>query len=312
MIDFPEARLTLNNNLNTTFNTIWAVLKHVPQCHIVKLGTMGEYGTPNIDIEEGWIQIKHNGREEKFLYPRQAGSLYHTTKILDTDLLWFYVRTHGLRVTDLMQGPVYGISTAQADLDERLMPNFHYDDIFGTVVNRFLVQAVAGIPLTVYGRGGQVRGYLNLNDTLQCVALAVDKPAACGEMRILNQFTELFSVNELAERVQTVGNAMGLNVQIRAIANPRKEKEEHYYNPVFSGLLQLGLEPHFLTDDVLAAMLSQVMRFRDRIETSRILPRVSWNSTGNLVAEATLHGSIHAEDGVGLPPDGQPAIAAKL
>ncbi len=312
MIDFPEARLTLNNNLNATFNTVWAVLKYVPQCHIVKLGTMGEYGTPNIDIEEGWIQIEHKGREEKFLYPRQAGSLYHTTKVLDTDLLWFYVRTYGLRITDLMQGPVYGISTAQADLDESLMPNFHYDDIFGTVVNRFLVQAVAGIPLTVYGSGGQVRGYLNLNDTLQCVMLAVEKPAAHGEMRILNQFTELFSVNELAERVQRVGNSMGLNVQIQAIANPRKEKEEHYYNPVHSGLLDLGFEPHFLTDEVLAAMLSQVNRFRDRIETSRILPRVSWNATGDLNGKATVPNAIHVGDDAGRPSIGHPAIAAKL
>lgn len=279
MIGFPEASLTLNNNLNATFNIIWAVLTHAPECHIVKLGTMGEYGTPNIDIEEGWIDIEHKGRKEKFLYPRQAGSLYHTTKVLDTDLLWFYVRTHGIRVTDLMQGPVYGMSTEEADLDERLMPNFHYDDIFGTVVNRFLVQAVASVPLTVYGRGGQVRGYLNLKDTLQCVSLAIEKPANRGEMRILNQFTELFSVNELAERVQRVGEQMGLSVQIRPIPNPRKEKEDHYYNAVHSGLLELGLEPHFMSDDVLAGMLAEVIRYKDRIDSSRILPRVSWNSS---------------------------------
>ena len=153
MIGYQEARNTLSNNLVATFNTIWAVMQHAPDCHIIKLGTMGEYGTPNIDIEEGWIEIAHKGRREKFLYPRQAGSLYHTTKVLDTDLLWFYVRIYGLRVTDLMQGPVYGISTDEADLDPRLMPNFHYDDIFGTVVNRFLVQAAAGVPLTVYGKG---------------------------------------------------------------------------------------------------------------------------------------------------------------
>jgi len=277
MRGFTEAKLTLSNNLSATFNAIWGVLKHAPQCHIVKLGTMGEYGTPNIDIEEGWIDIEHNGRKDKFLYPRQAGSLYHTTKVLDTDLLWFYVRTHGLCVTDLMQGPVYGISTVDADLDERLMPNFHYDDIFGTVVNRFLVQAVAGIPLTVYGKGEQVRGYLNLKDTLQCVALAVDKPPASGEMRILNQFTEVFSVNELAQRVQRVGSGMGLDVQVRPIANPRKEKEEHYYNPAHSGLLQLGLEPHFMRDEVIAEMLSQVLRYKDQIDKGKILPRVSWN-----------------------------------
>jgi UDP-sulfoquinovose synthase len=251
-------------------------LKYAPQCHIIKLGTMGEYGTPNIDIEEGWIEINHKGRKEKFLYPRQAGSLYHTTKVLDTDLLWFYVRVHRLRVTDLMQGPVYGISTDEADLDPRLMPNFHYDDIFGTVVNRFLVQAVAGVPLTVYGKGGQTRGYLHIRDTLQCIALAAAKPPQEGELRILNQFTETFSVNQLAERVRRVGNEMGLRVEVQNLDNPRKEMEEHYYNPAHHGLLELGLEPHFMTDDVLAGMLEQVLRRRDRIVVDRILPRVRW------------------------------------
>lgn len=278
MKGFPEANLTLNNNLNATFNVVWAVLTHAPSCHIVKLGTMGEYGTPNIDIEEGWIKIEHNGRSEKFLYPRQAGSLYHTTKVLDTDLLWFYVRTYGLRVTDLMQGPVYGISTEEADLDERLMPNFHYDDIFGTVVNRFLVQAVAGVPLTVYGNGGQIRGYLNLKDTLQCVTLAMENAASSGQLRILNQFTELFSVNELAERVQRVGKSMNIDVRIRAIANPRKESEDHYYNPAHSGLLELGLKPHFMTDEVVASMLERVLRYKDSIDAGKILPRVRWSA----------------------------------
>jgi len=276
MIGYDEARTTLNNNLVATFNVIWAVLKHAPDCHIIKLGTMGEYGTPNIDIEEGWIEIDHKGRQDKFLYPRQAGSLYHTTKVLDTDLLWFYVRVNGLRVTDLMQGPVYGLSTDEADLDPRLMPNFHYDDIFGTVVNRFLVQAVAGVPLTVYGKGGQTRGYLHIRDTLQCIDLAAANPPKKGELRILNQFTETFSVNQLAERVQRVGNKMGFNVNIQNLENPRKEMEEHYYNPAHHGLREMGLKPHIMTDDVVAEMIEQVLRYRDRIVVDRILPRVRW------------------------------------
>ena len=276
MMGYDEAHATLSNNLNATFNTIWAVMRHAPDCHIIKLGTMGEYGTPNIDIEEGWIDIEHKGRSDKFLFPRQAGSLYHTTKVLDTDLLWFYVRIHGLRVTDLMQGPVYGLSTDEADLDPRLLPNFHYDDIFGTVVNRFLVQAVARIPLTVYGRGGQKRGYLNLRDTLQCIALAAAHPAKKGELRILNQFTETFSVNELAERVQRVGQRSILPVDIQHLDNPRKEMEEHYYNPAHHGLAELGLKPHLMTDDVVAAMLERVIAYRDRIVPDRILPRVRW------------------------------------
>ncbi len=276
MVDYDEARLTLNNNLNATFNLIWAVMEYAPDCQIIKLGTMGEYGTPNIDIEEGWLEIEHKGRKHTFLYPRQAGSLYHTTKVLDTDLLWFYVRTFDIRVTDLMQGPVYGLSTAESDQDERLLPNFHYDDIFGTVVNRFLVQAVAGAPLTVYGKGGQIRGYLNLRDTLQCVELAMNKPADRGQLRILNQFVETFSVNQLAEKVQRVGNQMGLEVQVKSIDNPRKEPEEHYYQPAHSGLLELGLKPHYMTDEVIALMLEQVRRYKELIDVKKVMPRVRW------------------------------------
>jgi UDP-sulfoquinovose synthase len=144
------------------------------------------------------------------------------------------------------------------------------------VVNRFLVQAVAAIPLTVYGRGGQKRGYLNLRDTLQCIALAAAHPPAKGELRILNQFTETFSVNELAERVQRVGRSLNLKVDIQHLDNPRKEMEEHYYNPAHHGLAELGLKPHLMTDDVVAGMLEQVLEYRDRIVPDRILPRVRW------------------------------------
>lgn len=276
MMGFEEARYTLNNNLNTTFNLIQAVISHAPRCQIIKLGTMGEYGTPNIDIEEGWIDIEHKGRRDRFLYPRQASTLYHTTKVLDTDLLWFYVRTYGLAVTDLMQGPVYGLSTDEADADPRLMPNFHYDDIFGTVVNRFLVQAVAGVPLTVFGKGGQTRGYLNIRDTLQCVQLAAANPVEPGELRVFNQFTERLSVNEIAGKVQSVGRDLGLEIEIQPIENPRKEAEEHYYNPAHSGLLELGLEPHYMTDEVVAGMLEQVIARKDAIDIGKIMPRVRW------------------------------------
>jgi UDP-sulfoquinovose synthase len=277
MMDFNAAQRTLNNNVGATFNVIWAVMRHAPSCHIIKLGTMGEYGTPNIDIEEGWLEVEHKGRRHKFLYPRQAGSLYHTTKVLDTDLLWFYVRTHGLRVTDLMQGPVYGLATDEASADRRLLPNFHYDDIFGTVVNRFLVQAVAGIPLTVYGRGGQTRGYLNLRDTLQCVELAMRNPVGPGELRILNQFTEQFTVNELAERVRSAAKMLGIDVKVQNLPNPRKELEEHYYNPVHRGLTELGLQPTLMTDEVLAQMLLEVQREQANIDPAKVLPRVKWN-----------------------------------
>jgi UDP-sulfoquinovose synthase len=276
MRNFQSSRLTLENNLSATHNVAWAVIEEAPDCHIVKLGTMGEYGTPNIDIEEGWIDIDHKGRSDRFLFPRQAGSLYHTTKVLDTDLLWYFVRIFGIRVTDLMQGPVYGLRTDESGLDERLLPNFHYDDIFGTVINRFLTQAVAGIPLTVYGKGGQTRGYLNLVDTLQCVELAVRNPVKKGELRVLNQFTERFSVNQIAEKVREVGNGMGLDVRIAPIDNPRKEAEDHYYNPAHSGLTELGLKPHHLTDDVVADMLETILAYKQDISVRKIMPRVRW------------------------------------
>jgi len=244
MLNRRAATLTLRNNLMTTAKLDLRRSELAPSAHIIKLGTMGEYGTPNIDIEEGWIEIEHKGRRDKFLFPRQTGSLYHTTKIMDTDLLWFYVRMWGIRVTDLMQGPVYGLTTDENEADERLFPFFNYDELFGTVLNRFIVQAVAGHPLTVYGKGGQVRGYLNIRDTLQCVRLSLENPPPGGELRIFNQFVETFSVNQLAEKVQQVGSRMGLSVRISHVENPRKESEEHYYNPTHTGLLELGLEPH--------------------------------------------------------------------
>ncbi len=276
MIDRNKAAFTVKNNLISTLNVAYAVKEIKPDCHIIKLGTMGEYGTPNIDIEEGWIEIEHKGRRDKFLFPRQASSLYHTTKIQDTDMLWFYVRTWELRVTDLMQGPVYGISTDEADIDARLMPNFHYDEIFGTVLNRFIVQAVSGHPLTVYGKGNQIRGYLNLKDTMQCVYLSLMNPANQGELRIFNQVTETFSVNDLAQRVKKVGDNLGYDVQIKHYENPRVEKEDHYYNPKYTGLLELGLKPHYLTDKVLTEMFRVVERYKDYINKNAILRGIKW------------------------------------
>lgn len=277
MRGFSEAQYTLRNNLDVTFNCIWAIMEEVPECHLIKLGTMGEYGTPNIDIKEGWIDIELNGRSDKFLYPRAAGSLYHTTKVLDTDLLWFYTRTHGLRVTDLMQGPVYGISPFEEEIPDVLLPHFHYDDIFGTVINRFLVQAVSNYPLTVYGHGGQTRGYLNLIDTMQCIDLALENPVTEGELRILNQFTETFSVNELAKRVQLAAAAIDIDVKINQLPNPRLEKEDHYYNPENTGFTELGLKPNYMTEPVLERMLRMILKNSDKINRDIIQPRVKWS-----------------------------------
>jgi UDP-sulfoquinovose synthase len=222
------------------------------------------------------LEIEHKGRRQQFLYPRQASSLYHTTKIMDTDLLWFYVRMWDIRVTDLMQGPVYGLFTDENADHEHLLPFFNYDELFGTVLNRFVVQAVAGYPLTVYGKGGQTRGYLNIKDTLNCVRLSLEKPSQKGELRIFNQFTETFTVNELADRVQSVANKLGLKVEIRPVANPRIEAEEHYYNPAHTGLLELGLEPNYLTNEVLGKMMEFVLQNRKNIQKNQILRQVKW------------------------------------
>ena len=276
IMDYVHADVTLVNNLRVTNNLMWAVRDYARDTHIIKLGTMGEYGTPNIDIEEGWLDVTHKGRSDTFLYPRQAGSMYHTTKIMDTDLMWFGVRMWGLKVTDLMQGPVYGIETEESAIDERLKTIFNYDEVFGTIVNRFITQAVVGYPLTVYGKGGQTRGYLNIKDTLQCVHMAEKTPAKDGELRIFNQIMETFSVNQLAELTQRIGNQRGHNVEIKSIENPRKEAEEHYYNPTYQGLQDIGVEPHYLTDEVMDRLFQVVEQYRDNIRKDVIFKGIKW------------------------------------
>jgi len=276
MINRDKAAFTIKNNLISTLNIAYAVKETNPDCHIIKLGTMGEYGTPNIDIEEGWLEVNHKGRKDTFLFPRQASSLYHTTKIQDTDLLWFYVRIWGLRVTDLMQGPVYGIHTDESEIDKRLCTIFHYDEIFGTVLNRFIVQAIAGYPLTIYGKGGQTRGYLNLMDTLQCVYLSAIQAAKEGEMRVFNQVTEVFTVNELALKVQVAAAKFGYEVKVNNIENPRREKEEHYYNPKYTGLLDLGLQPHYLTEETLESLFKTAEKYKENINRNAIFRGVKW------------------------------------
>ena len=276
LIDYKAANFTLVNNLLVTNNLMFAVRDLSPDTHIVKLGTMGEYGTPNIDIEEGWLDVEHKGRRDHFLFPRQGSSIYHTTKIMDTDLLWFGVRMWNLRITDLMQGPVYGVETDESAADHRLKTIFNYDEVFGTIVNRFVTQAVVGYPLTVYGKGGQTRGYLNIRDTLQCVYQATQHPAKVRELRIYNQIMETFSVNQLAEMTARVGRSMGYDVQIEHIENPRKEMEEHYYNPTYQGLMELGVKPHYLTDDVMAGMFEIVGHYRSNIRKDTIFRGVKW------------------------------------
>ena len=267
---------TQTNNIVGNLNLLFAMQSHCPHAHLVKLGTMGEYGTPNIDIEEGWITINHNGRSDTMLYPKKPGSFYHLSKVHDSANIEFTCRIWGLRATDLNQGVVYGIETDQTVLAPELRTSFHYDDVFGTVLNRFLVQAAVGEPLTIYGKGGQTRGFLNIRDTIQCVALAVDNPAGAGDFRVFNQFTEQFSVRDLAAMVRRAGERAGLKVALQSLPNPRVELEEHYYNAKHTKLIDLGLKPHLLTDEALDRMLATVQASVSRVDRSLFAPRVKW------------------------------------
>ena len=276
MFGYNEGWKTIENNLKSTFNLINCIKDLNPNCHVIKLGTMGEYGTPNIDIEEGWLNVLHKKRKQKFLYPRQASSLYHTSKIMDTDLLWFYVRLYGLRVTDLMQGPVYGLKANNKINNEDLYPEFTYDDIFGTVLNRFIVQAIAGIPLTIYGSGEQIRGYINLADTVKCINIALKNPAKKGSLEIYNQFTEQFSVNELASKVKNALKKIDVNVKIKKIKNPRIESENHYYNASNLKMKKLGLKPSLLSDEVIIDIAMFIKNNMNKINKKIIQPKTSW------------------------------------
>ena len=248
----------------------------------------GEYGTPNIDIEEGYITIEHNGRKDVLPYPKQAGSFYHLSKVHDSHNIMFACKIWQLRATDLNQGVVYGTMTDEVAYDEALINRFDYDEVFGTVLNRFCVQAAVGHPLTVYGKGGQTRGFLDIRDTVRCVELACLNPAKRGECRVFNQFTEQFSVLQLAELVQMAGKKMGLTVEIDRLPDPRVESEEHYYNAKHSKLIELGLKPHYLSDSLLDSLMNIAVRYRDRIDTAMFLPQVNWRNASNTRRTVTM------------------------
>src|SRR5579863_2480336 len=281
MINRKHAVFTQVNNVVGTLNLLFAIRELQPDCHLVKLGTMGEYGTPNIDIEEGYIRIEHNGRSDVMPYPKQPGSFYHLSKVHDSHNIMFVCKIWGLRATDLNQGIVYGTVTDETALDQALINRFDYDDVFGTVLNRFCVQAASEHALTVYGRGGQTRGFLDIRDTVRCIELACLNPAKPGECRVFNQFTEQFSVLELAEMVKTAALKLGLKVDIEHVPTPRVEAEEHYYNAKHSRLIDLGLEPHLLSESLLDSLLNVALRYQDRIDRSLFLPKVNWRSARN-------------------------------
>jgi UDP-sulfoquinovose synthase len=278
MIDQAHAVYTQTNNVVGTLNLLYAIAETDPAIHLVKLGTMGEYGTPNIDIEEGWLEITHNGRTDRMLYPKRPGSFYHLSKVHDSHNIEFACRVWGLRATDLNQGIVYGQQTPQTVLDPRLATRFDYDAVFGTVLNRFAIQAVLGHPLTVYGTGGQTRGLIDIRDTAECIRIACENPAAAGEFRVFNQMTQALSVEQIAK---TVAAAYPGDVQVENLENPRVESENHYYNAVHTSLENLGLRPHLLSDTLIESLFDVVERHRDRIELDAMRPVVQWRRQAN-------------------------------
>jgi len=298
MIDRKHAVFTQVNNVVGTLNLLFAMRETQPDCHLVKLGTMGEYGTPNIDIEEGYIRIEHNGRSDILPFPKQPGSYYHLSKVHDSANIMFACKIWGLRATDLNQGVVYGTVTNETALSESLINRFDYDDVFGTVLNRFCAQAAIGQPLTVYGKGGQTRGFLDIRDTVRCIELACLNPAAAGECRVYNQFTEQFSVLDLALRVQAAGRDLGFEVEIDHLPDPRVEAESHYYNAKHSRLVDLGLQPHFLSDSLLDSLMNIAIQYRNRIDPALIMPYVNWRETQNKRQAQSRNGPVEFQAAV--------------
>ncbi|MEB3272685.1 MAG: NAD-dependent epimerase/dehydratase family protein [Prochlorothrix sp.] len=276
MIDREHAVLTQSNNVIGNLNLLYAIHEHCPDCHLVKLGTMGEYGTPNIDIEEGYITIEHNGRKDTLPYPKQPGSFYHLSKVHDSHNIHFACKIWGLRATDLNQGIVYGVLTEETGMDELLINRLDYDGVFGTALNRFCIQAAIGHPLTVYGSGGQTRALLDIRDTVRCIEIAINNPADKGEFRVFNQFTEMFSIKGLADMVQKAGAALGMKVEVNNLENPRVELEEHYFNAKNTKLQDLGLVPHNLSDSLLDSLLNFAQKYQNRVDKTHILPKVQW------------------------------------
>jgi UDP-sulfoquinovose synthase len=279
MADRENAVFTQNNNIIGTLNLLFAMKKHCPNAHLIKLGTMGEYGTPNIDIEEGWLNLEYKGRKDRVLYPKKPNSFYHLSKVHDSANIEFACRVWDLRCTDLNQGIVYGLLTEEIKQDiENLSTSFHYDSIFGTIINRFITQVVTNQSMTVYGKGTQKRAYLNINDTINCVNLAMINSPKAGEFRVFNQFTEFASLNDLAEKIKNYTLKINLKPNIKNIKNPRIEEENHYYNPKNTSLISLGLKPIHFDDEQIKIMVDFITKLKSRVDLSLLEPKIFWKN----------------------------------
>lgn len=278
MKDLDHAIYTINNNLDGTLNLIYLVKEIDPSIHILKMGTMGEYGTPNFDIpESAFIEAIINGKKDKIFTPRWGGSIYHFSKIFDSYLLAYFNQLFGLTITDIMQGPVYG-SRIPEIVNESLRTRFDFDEVWGTVVNRFCVEAVLGLPLTPYGKGGQTRGFISLEDSVEALRLLIENPPKQGEYRVVNQFMEIHSVNEIAQIVKEAGEELGLHVEIKHVENPRVEAEEHYYNPERRILESLGFTPKRFMREEVKNIIEDLLPYKERLERFKdvIMPKTKW------------------------------------
>ena len=281
MVDRKHAVYTQVNNVVGNLNVLYAIAEINPDIHLVKLGTMGEYGTPNIDIEEGWLDVEHKGRRDRVLFPKRPGSFYHLSKVHDSHNIEFACRIWGIRATDLNQGVVYGQQTLETARDERLATRFDYDAVFGTVLNRFVIQSVLGQPLTIYGNGTQTRGIIEIRDTVRCIQLACENPADQGEFRVFNQITEFMSLQEIAD---TIAKASPDAVTITRVENPRVELENHHYNVVHTGLVGLGLEPRLLSDTLIESLFEITKRYAHRVRAEAMLPTIEWRRPASTIS----------------------------
>ena len=278
MISQAHAVYTQTNNVVGNLNVMYAIGDIDRDIHLVKLGTMGEYGQPNIDIEEGWLEVEHKGRKDRMIYPKRPGSFYHCSKVHDSTNIEFGCRIWGMRATDLNQGVVYGAETEQTKLDPRLWTRFDYDGVFGTVLNRMVIQAVLGHPLTVYGKGSQTRGLINIVDTVECIRLASENPADRGEFRVFNQMTETLSINQIAE---TIAEQFPGECTIDHVDNPRVEIYDHYYKVVHTALEGLGLKPTLLSTTLIDHLFDIVEQHRERVDLAAIEATVKWAETSS-------------------------------
>ena len=281
MMDQAHCVWTQQNNIINNLNILWAIKEVVPEAHLIKLGTMGEYGTPAVDIPEGFFEVEFRGRIDRLPFPRQAGSWYHQSKVHDSHNTFFASKIWGTRATDIMQGVVFGARITEMGDDWRLRTRLDFDQCFGTAINRFCCQAVIGHPLTLFGHGKQKRGFLPLADSMRCLGLAVENPPAAGEYRVFNQFENAYSISELACLVKDVAADIGLAVEIKRYENPRTEMEEHYYNPDRQHLLDLGYVPTRDIRSVVKEMLLDLCDNRGRIEAHAelLIPDIRWDAS---------------------------------